>query len=834
MAGWQTNTIKSSVPARYLCLLAACALIAVSIPVSAQQTIIVKGKVIDERTKEPVFFANVGIPGTTIGTFTDENGMFTLKIPAGKYDSIEVRAMGYVSTRVPIATDRLLVIELKREEFSLPVVEVRPKENPAHIVMRKVWANKKKNDMANIPEYTVEVNNRVELDLTNLTREAFQKYKWLKPFEFVLDMMDTTSYIKPFLPVFLIESISEFAYRKNPKTEKEYIKAVQISGVKNTTVTEYLGGMYQRINLFKNWISIFDVDFASPLHSNGLAYYKYELKDTTQIFGFTAYRITFEPYRKGVNSFRGEMWIVDSFWTVALISMEMAPWSRINFVKYLSIYQKYTPVRLQDTVRWVLDKDKLIVEFVSPAGESAIGFIGRRTTTYRKYRFKADPVIINQEKQVEVSPNAYNYTPEAWDTLRHEELEKNEKMVYKLVDTIQQVPQFRTFVDIVKIIVTGYKEFGLIEVGPYFSLISSDEIEGLRVRIGVRTTEKLSERFRVGAYIAYGFTDKNVKYGGELEWVVKSDPWTFVHIKSMHDLNLESERWGEIDRDNILALGLKRPGIPQGLIYQDIFEINFESEVSSAITIMGGFKYARYTPTFIKAYPGESHTFPLVTSEFKAAVKIAYRERFIRGKFMRVSLGSKYPIITISMDAGIPGIGDSRYAYRHLRLNIRDGFKIRPKQRVYWELTLGKVFSQKGLPFIFLYSFPGNWTYYYNPYAFNLMAPFEFISSEYAWLFVNYHLRGYILHRIPLLRRLDFREFTILRVGWGRLDSLNRSLNEQVYSLSVPYPVPYVEVGVGIENILKVIRILAIWRVNYNRLPLAQRFGIFGSFYFTF
>ncbi len=805
---------------------------------SYTQTITIRGKVIDEHSKEPLPFVSLGIPGTQYSTYSNPQGEFELRLPRNIRDSIFVQTLGYTTKKfAPPLRDTFLVIEMTRHIQTLPEVVIRGSEqvNPALIIMRKVWERKKQHQIRRQPYYGVEIHNRMELDLTNLSREAFKKYKWLQPFSFVLDMMDTTSYVKPFLPVFLIETISDYAYQRSPKKEKERIRAVQISGVKNTTVTEYLGGMYQKIDVYENWISIFDVDFVSPLHTRGEAYYKYYLVDSGEIHGFKAYRIDFRPKRKGVNTFQGNLWVIDSIWAVAIVNMEMSKWARINFVERMSVYQKFYPFQVDGQTHWFLQKDKIIVDFITPAKEHAIGFIGRRTTTYRNYTLDPHAIqaLLTQEEDVTVAKDAYDYTPEAWDTLRHEPLEHNEQMVYHLVDTIQQVPQFRTFVDIVKIIVSGYKEFGPIEIGPYFSLISSDEVEGIRLRLGMRTTEKISERFRIEVYGAYGFQDKNVKYGGELLWIVQDEPWRFLRLRAHHDLNLEAERWGEIDRDNILALGMKRKGIRQGLIYEDLAEITFEQQLNPSWSIMIGSSYVRYTPTFAQPFPNNEHRYPIVTSRLIVALRFAHREKFIRGKYFRVSLGSKYPVITATAYIGIPGIGESQYQYYHLRTTIYDVIKFKPKQRIRWEIQAGKVFGEN-LPFLLLHTLDGNWTYYYNPYAFNLMAPYEFLTDMYVTCFVNWHLRGYILHRIPLLRKLDFREFAILRAGWGQLSQQNYQLNAQVYDFQTFGDLPYVEVGVGIENILKVVRLLAIWRLTYLSSPFAQPFGLFGSFYLTF
>ncbi len=803
----------------------------------AQETLI-KGRVIDEHTEEPIPFAGVAILGTSYGTMTDLNGYFEFSAPVKKGDTLTVKVIGYQLWKhsiYPSSQPLVFTVRLKRAEIELPEVVIKPGVDPIKELFSNIIENKRKHDIQRLPAYSVELHTRTEVDLTNITREAFQKYKWLRPFSFIADMIDTTSDVKPFLPVFLVETISRLYYRRRPSTEKEEIIAVKMSGVKNSTITEYLGGLYQDINIFDNWITLFDVDFVSPLSKLGMLYYQYTVTDTFKVLGKRAFKIRFEPRRKGTNTFVGEMIVIDSSFAIYQLSMEKAPWANINWVQRTSIYFKSEPINIDGTIRWMPVKTKLMVDFVPPA-EGTIGVMGKRIVTYRDWNLNYETFkgIFALEDQVFIRPNAYDLEDRVWDTLRHEELSKTEKQVYKLVDTIQEIPAFRTYVDIIKTIVSGYYQLGgklkAIEIGPYFSLISTDEVEGVRVRLGIKTNKYFSRKSQIIVYGAYGFKDGQFKYGGTIKHTFSFKPWSQLGIHAHYDLNLESFRWGEVDKDNLLAFGLKKKGVSQRLLFEKMGKLWYENQMSPSFSSQIEFLHNRITPAFPSS-SGENTTEYIIT-EGVFHLRFAYQEKFVYTKFWRVSLGSKLPVVLFSFYYGMPNIIGSKYQYYHLRLNTYHKFKIKPRMRLYVDITAGKIYGNN-VPFPVLGVFEGNYTFFYNPYTYNAMNPYEFLADQYVIVRAEHNFRGLIFDMFPLLRKLKLRTIVQGRLAFGTLSPQNAAYNTY-FNYYVAYPVPYAEAGVGIDNIFQLFRVMAIWRLTYRSNPEAYNFGIYAGFNFSF
>ncbi|HQK98238.1 MAG TPA: DUF5686 family protein, partial [Bacteroidia bacterium] len=347
---------------------------------SAQETSI-SGKVTDALTNEPVPFATVIFKGTTTGTNTDMDGKFNLS-SANPTDSIICTLVGYkpVKMRVKKGQVQVINIVLSASKVELNEVVIKAGENPANIIFRNIVKNKDQNDPSKLETYQYEVYNKLEFDLTNIS-EKFKNKKLLKPFSFIFDNIDSSeTNSRPFLPFFISESMSDVYFKNSPKNKREIIKASKVSGLENATVTQFLGDMYQRVNVYDNFIDLFGKGFVSPTSDLGLLYYKYYLLDSTYIDSQWCYKLKFKPRRPQELTFTGEFWVQDTTWAIKKINMRIAGEANVNWVEDMAIVQEYTRV---DNKQWMLSKDVLIVDFA--AKEDGMGFIGRKTTSYRKF-----------------------------------------------------------------------------------------------------------------------------------------------------------------------------------------------------------------------------------------------------------------------------------------------------------------------------------------------------------------------------------------------------------------------------------------------------------------
>jgi len=817
---------------RILVLIGACIL---SFFDGLGQTTIVTGKVFDAVTNEPLPFVNLAFQGSKIGTTTDIEGNYRIETYYAT-DSLVASFVGYLPLVLAVEKDveQTLDFPLKTGEVQLDVVEIKYEktENPAHPIIRNVIQNKKINNRDKLLAYDYEVYNKIEFDLNNID-SSFMQRRVMKPFEFVFEYVDTTE-AKPFLPLFITESISNYYYRKNPKSEKEIIHATQVSGVENQSVSQFLGDMYQNVNIYRNYIDAFGRSFVSPISDFGFVTYRYYLTDSSFIDNQWCYKIQFQPKRKHELTFKGEMWVHDTTYAIKQVEATISGDANINFITEFSVRQEYDQVEHEV---WMLTKDQLVVDF--NLADKAMGFYGRKTTTYDDFHINTprEDKFYSDLDNIEVADDANEKSKEFWDNARHEELTEKEKAIYHMVDTIRDVPAFRTYVDVVQMLITGYKEWGLVEIGPYFSMYSFNQVEGHRFRLGVRTSNSFSTRTMIETYAAYGTLDNRWKYGGEIMYFLKkSKPRNHLGMSFTDDVEQLGQSENAIGQDNILASALRRN--PANRLnrfrqWQGYYDIEYFQGLSNRITFtnksiwpLGDLNFV-YTNSDGAVLPKGN----LVTSEISLMTRFAYKEKYVSGDFDRVSLGTAWPIFALTYSYGIPNLLDSEYEYHKLVFNMNDRFVFNPFGHSDVVLEAGKYWGELPYPLLELHN--GNETYTYDVTAFNLMNYYEFVSDQYVSLSWTHHFNGLFLNKVPLIRKLKWREVAYANGVWGSLQDENRiplNFPQNLFTLDVPY----YEAGVGIENILKLIRVDALWRLAYLDNPGITKFGVRAMLQFQF
>lgn len=810
--------------------------------IASAQKIKITGRVIDDLNEEALPFSSIYFKGTTTGTVTDFDGYFTLYADRLS-DSLLVTSVGYKKQGkyVSTASEQVLNYRLKREAYMMEEIVVKAGENPAHRIMRKIVANKTKHDINNLDNYQYETYNKLEIDLFDISKEFMDK-KLFKPFKFIFENIDSVSEKKPFLPMFLTETLSDYYYSKSGG-KREVIKANRIAGeAKNESITQFLGNMYQKINIYDNFMPIMGKNIPSPLCDGWKAQYEYYLLDSTTVNGLWSYKIRFKPKISQQNAFEGDFWVADSSWAVQRINMELqAHEANINFMNRLSVYQEYTPITPEI---WALKKDKLVIDFI--ANEKSPGLIGRKSTYFKDFVTntpQVETVLSKSGEETEVLEDVYDKDEQFWLQARHDSLSKNEKQVYAMIDTIRKMPIVRTYIDIVTLIVSGYKAVGKFDIGPYFKLASYNQVDGWRMRLGFRTNKKLSERFQLNAYMAYGFKSHEVHYGGGILTMINRKPRQTLSLNYQDDKDIESRNPGEFGQDNILSGLVRNQSIPQKLVHQRTTTLTYSHEWKRGISNNLSFVHTWHNPYYAFYFfnpdkpSGEAPDSLINTAEIKLHTRLAFGERFVEGKFKRTSLGSKFPITNLSYTYGIKGLAGNQLNYHKIELNVTDRFFLGSIGFTKWNVTLGKIFGT--LPFFLLEHYPGNETYFYNDYGFNRLNDYEFVADTYGMLIVSHHFEGFFLNRIPLLRKLKLRELISGRIAVGSINDQNVSANSSAGNyrqfrgmdglddwtpVAPDYKKPYTEVSLGIENILRLFRVDVVWRLTYTDRP--QRVGI--------
>lgn len=795
----------------------------------AQKTI-VSGVVTDAVTGESLPFVNLVFKNSKVGTSTDIDGKYRIETYYPT-DSLQARFIGFRTLSIKIKKDIEQVVNFKLESGSIDVGEVviTYQGNPAHDILDRVYYNKSANNREKYDSYQYEVYNKVEFDLNNIT-EDFKNRKMFKKFQFIFDFVDTTSADKEFLPMFMTESVSDFYYKRDPKSEKEYIKASQVSGTSNESITQFLGDMYQKVNIYDNYISVFGKSFVSPIANFGKTFYRYYLVDSLVVDGSYCYQIDFIPRQTQEPVFSGTMWINDTTYAIKQVEAKISEGANINFINGFSVKQQYSRV---DGKYWMLEKDELIVDF--ELGEKVMGLYGRKNTSYRDF-------IVNQSAESKIYEGIDNVTvlkdanlkgKDFWATARHDTLTTNQLGIYAMVDSVQNVPAFKTMLDVVQLVFTGYHEVGKFEIGPYFKTYSFNAVEGHRFRLGGRTSNDFSTKLQLNGYLAYGLRDERFKYGAGILYKLKNNPRQWLGVDYKRDLEQLGQSQNAFSEDNILSSFLRR-NPNNKLTDVESYSASYKREwitgftnsfmfTHRAMRPVGSLEYRRFIPDPEIGIVDEK---VIRTSELSLYTRFAYKEKYVDGEFERISLGTKYPILELQLGFGVKDFLESDYNYQKFEIAVSDKIRIGIFGYTDFRVTAGKYFGT--LPFTLLEIHNGNETYFYDKRAFNLMNFFEFVSDEYATVMIDHHFDGFFLNKFPIMQKLKWREVISMRTVAGRLSDRHRAeliVPETTYELDVPY----MELAIGIENIFKFFRIDGLKRLNYLDHPNVSEYGIRGT-----
>ena len=787
--------------------------------ISLAQKTKVEGTVVDQVTGEPMPFVTVRFLDSKIGTLTDSLGNYKMETYYAT-DTLVFSFSGYLRIKKHVRMDEAQVIDAILPVLSTDYEEVivkAPDEFPSTILHKKVIAHKSINDKEKLESYEYEVYNKVQLDLNNIG-DKFQERDMVKRLDLIMDYLDSAENGKSFLPVILSESVSDYYYKKNPKKKREVVQATRISGVENLELNQFLGDMYLDVNVYENNLSLFNKSFISPVSDYARNFYRFYLEDSMFIDNYWCYKLTFTPKRTGDMTFIGEMWIHDTTYAVKQFTAHIAPWTNINYVQDLFIEHEFEQVAPEV---WMLTSERMVADLKVTKKTELYGFFGRRHSTRRNF-------VINNERPsdfyhsnstVELSEGASNRSEEYWSKVRHTPLSVQEEGIDEMVDSLNTIRFFKVLKNTIYMFTTGYYPAGKIEVGDAFALFSFNQVEKFRLALALRTSNAFSRRIEFGGRLAYGFGDKKFKYGGSIRFNITPKKRGMLSLYYSYDL----EQIGQ--SPTAAAIGstfgtLFRTGPLDKLTFVEKIGINLEKDIGKDVILYGGFEWKEYVAigkaNYIKPNleTGIDDTIRRVqTTEFIARYRWAKNEEFISGSFDRKSVRSKYPIISVQGIFGVKDILGGDYNYQKLDLFIQHWAPIGILGRIKYELNGGYIFGTAAYPFLKVHE--GNQSYWLMDNAFNKMDFFEFISDKYVAGFIENHWDGLFFDRIPLIKKAKLRLVTTVRAVYGQIDQRHFAemrLPEFTKSFGKK---PYVEVAMGIENILKLGRVDVFWRLTH-------------------
>lgn len=813
----------------------------------------VSGYVYDEYNT-PVAFANVIFKESTEGTITNENGKFYLESDQTR-EGLIISFLGYQTLNISLEkkVNYDLKFTLTEEAAALNSVFIvtgkqSKKNNPAIDILRKIWERKRQNGLKQFNQYQYNKYEKVEFDI-NTIDSALIKSKLFKGMEFVFSEVDTSHVTgKTYLPMFINEAVSSVYGDNTLNKEKEVLKGNKNSGFSdNQTIIDFVGDLYSDYNIYDNYLKFFDKSFVSPLSKTGISTYNYVLTDSAFIENKWCYNIIYYPRRKNELTFKGDFWVADTTFALKEINLQASKSANINWVKEIYIEQEFEV--LNDSL-FLVKRDYMMSDFAFNKKEGSRGVYGKRTTLFDNYEFDKpkdkkfyDQEVYNYDKDVYDRDDAF------WENNRLEALNKDEKGVYEMLDTLKTVKKFKRLYNAGSILTSGYIEFNKLplDYGPIFSTLGFNEVEGLRLRTGGRTYFSRNDLWRLEGFLAYGFKDDKFKYGISGKWLIDKKSRFIIsggNRRDIEQIGASLTTSTDVLGRSLASSSLVGTGANDKLTAINLTSLAVELEPLRNFIVRLGANYRTLesaSPTFSLDY----NTPTGIASEikqFEASLSMSY----FPGRKMtgfgveRSEANDDFARLFAQVSQGDKSILNGDFDYTKLQFSYIQPWSIGAFGRLTTTVESGTTIGE--VPLGLLSVIPGNQTYFSIYNTFSQLDFYEFVSDTYASLHLEHNFNGRLFSRVPFLRKLNLREILFFRGVVGKISNENIALsnvpsNVNNIQLLAPDKKPYYEYGFGIGNIFKVFRIDFNFRGNYNNEvlnPEARKFGVTGTFGFYF
>lgn len=807
-----------------------CAALLATAFLASAQTTKVKGRVIDADTGEGLPFCMVFFDGTTIGVTTDLDGYYILETRDQNAQLLTAQMMGYDSQAFMIVPGSFSEIDFRLHLVAnvLDAVVVRPDNRYMKWLLGQIDDNRVRHNPEKRKAYQCDLYTKVELDLTN-AEEQIKSKAFRRHFGFVFDYMDTSVVSgQPYLPVMISETVAHRYHTLGPDLDKEVIEASRISGLnEENAVSQFTGSLHLRANFYDNFINAFNVDIPSPISSWGQAFYNYYLIDSLAIEGRKTYMIRYHP-KSSINTptFDGEMFIDAEDFALRTMHAKLKKGSNVNWIRDLVIDVENQ--RIGDSV-WFYRDNRIYVDFSVTMRDSSkmMSFLGNRSIHYDNPQFFIpDRAELAAEGQnVMIRKDAGRKDDSYWAEARPYELSEREQGIYNMVEEIKNVPIYNNIVSIVTTFVKGYYNVGKIGFGPYSQFISFNEREGFRPQFGIRTTSEFSKWIRLTGHLAYGFKDRKFKGLAQAEIMFGSNQPTRKLTATLRRGNVQlGKSRNTLNEANILMSLFSKSGFNKQSQVNE-YSLFYEHEFNPGFTSTFGLEFTRIfgnEQVPLRKQDG-TEVFSVGANQLHYSARFSWDETTTRGVFDKYYVHTKYPIVTIDLTGSVKAF--DRYDYTFLRTEMGIRYRIPTPPAGYGRLRFnaGHIFGNVPYPMLKLHE--GNATYFLDKSAFNCMDFYEFASDTWLTLMYEHNFGGVFLGRIPLLRKLQWREIGTFKMAYGTISDHNNGIvgNTKMREATLLFPEgmsdlnrPYIEMGVGISNIFRIFRVDFFWRMTHR------------------
>lgn len=804
---------------------------------SFAQTTTIRGKVTDRETGKPIPYVSVVFINTVTGTTTDTLGLY--KLTTKEYvDSVEFATVTYYSNTLSVDRGRSseLNVALKPDTINLAEVRVLPDDEPVRRLLKEMVDRKKENNPDKYPRYAFRKYTKWEYHLTNVSDGMIQS----KVFRKDQSLFKTSSDSSKYLPLYFSEQIVYNEIQRDPLKEKSTILADRTSGVgvlDKYEISGYTSGLDMEMNFYDNFINLFSQNFVSPLADNGWFYYKYFLSDSTVQNGQKQYRINFYPRRLGDNVFKGYMITETKDYSLLEIDGTLANATYLNFLKSMRLKSNYQMVN--DSIPFFRRNQIDAVFNYIPGNNNPSK---KPISLYFTQSAVIDSVTVNQPGNVKLEygngryetlklPGATERDSNYWNNKRLEELNPHEIGISATIDSVNRIGAIKFADNIAETALTGYYDLGKLEFGPYGSVFNINRVEGLHLFAGVRTSNEISSRYMIWGGLGYGFLNKQMNgmagFGYKFPAIHRKIAKVSYDDKIVRSGENEKilflyENLLSPTENNIISQVFRRDELDE-LFREQRLATSYEYEWHPGLLNKISANYiVHYSPQFYPFMRTGNPVDRVSAFDFSVDTRFSWEEKLIDDRFLRIYMQTDYPIIHVALGGGNIFYSGKQNPYGKILSTIEQHVMIGQTSFNY-ALEGGMYFGK--MPYTMLDIPRGNETIGLFSYDFNMLNYMEYIHDKYLHAYLEYHLNGFFFNRLPLLKRTGLREVLSAKGMIGSLSDRHQEIVEFPLSIS-RMSNPYIELGAGVENIFRMFRIEAIWRVRPESLQGAPNFGI--------
>lgn len=727
------------------------------------------------------------------------------------------------------------------------------KNNPAVALMERVRAARHLTDPLRKPYYSYDKYDKTVLAINDFDPSQ-EKGFVAKHMKFIFDFVDTSELSgRPILPVSLKETSSRRLYRSSPRSDKELVRGVRkqalMESLNQDGITRFVEDVLREVDIYENDITLMQNRFVSPLSHIAGNYYKFFL-DTLQMESGQMLELSFAPHNPESMGFNGRMYIPvgDSTMFISKVSMQVPRAINLNYVKSLYIVQEFE--RDPDGTRHKV-RDDMTVEIEIVPGTP--GVYARRITMYDNFSDSVpdsgESAYFDKGGKVFVREDAAMQSDDFWASVRRVPVKEKEQGVKKLLAMLREHRWFYWTEKVVGVLVTGYIPTGKdskVDLGPVNTLISVNNLEGARFRVGGMTTASLSKHLFARGYVAYGCKDRKFKYSGELEYSFipkklhsREFPVHSLKLSHSYDVDQIGQHYLFTNPDNIF-LSLKRKENDK-MTYRRLTRLDYTLERAGGFSLQLGLKHEIQKPTrYLNFEDAYGRVFDHYTqAAMSVQLRYAPGETFYQTRSSRVPINMDAPVFTLSHEYGPKGMLGSDFCTNKTEFSVQKRFWFSSFGYADVLVKAAKIWSQVQYPALAWVN--ANLSYTIQPESFALMNPMEFATDSYVNWDLTYWGNGILFNRIPVVKYLRLREVLTFKGVYGHLSSRN---NPEFHNELFRFPfdtftkpigsTPYMEIGVGIDNILTILRIDYVWRLTYRDTPNTDKSGLRVSLHFSF